>query len=123
MTATGTGKIDIGGTTAMTIATTGLTLSEATIDGKLAAVGTSASTGIMIATGSTTNAGTVTFGAVFGATPTITLGVQGAATNAVGSNAVARVTSKNSTNCVIFCDGFVADAAATVDVIAVGTRP
>jgi len=136
-----TGTVTIGTATVVPTSETELTITETTIDlvgalvvdgvtasgevtigGKSAAVGTGA-TGIMTAYGSTTNAGTVTWGAVFGATPYVTYGIIGVATNASGDPASARVTTKDATNAVIYCDGYIAGVAAVIDVIAVGTRP
>ena len=107
------------------LTTTGkVAAAEATIDGKYGAVGPNATAGLMIATGSTTNGGTVTWGAVFGTqTPIVATAVIGAATNGSAVPATARVTSRNATNAVIYCDGFIGATKATVNVIAIGTRP
>ena len=87
---------------------------EVTIDGKYAATGSDATTGLMIQAGSCTNGQTIAFSPVFAATPRIV----GNHSEDAGADATIEFTSTTPSNTVV-----VATAAKTIDYIAIGARP
>ena len=87
---------------------------EVTVDGKYAAVGSDATTGVMIQFGSCTNGETITFSPVFGATPRVV----GNHSVDAGADAVIEFTGTTATTTVV-----TATSAKTIDYIAIGARP
>ena len=87
---------------------------EVTVDGKYAAVGSDAATGLMIQAGSCTNGQTITFSPVFGATPRVV----GNHSEDAGADATIEFTSTTATSTVV-----TATSAKTIDWIAIGARP
>lgn len=87
---------------------------DLTIDGKYAAVGSDATTGLMIQTGTCTNGQTVTFSPVFGGTPIVV----GNYTVDAGADTVIEFTSTDATNTTC-----AAAAAKVINWVAIGARP
>jgi hypothetical protein len=98
---------------------------EATVDGKYAAVGGDASTGLMIQTGTCTNKqATVTFAVAFGAAPKVVLGwVEDVSTYSALTNTCISATAVGTTTFVPKTLVNLGGALTNMQYIAVGQRP